>query len=285
MASLDIVHDDASGISNHFDGIDLTVTSPPYIDAIDYDQHADSGFSEDFRETDTTDREVEAYFDSMRGIFESLLDATSDGGYCAVVIGGVKTNDGEWYPLPHRFATMMHDLGWNFHETIAWNKVTGGSSRFGVTIQHPYPGYYYPNQQHEEIQVWWKGEITREKNDDSLLDVTTDFMKKEVANNVWHIAPVPPGQYDHPCPFPEELAYRLTSLYTSVGDTVADPFMGSGTTGKVAFNLDRDAVGMEIQEEYIEQATDRIKNEDFDRREQLIPNFDKQQAISLGTHQ
>jgi site-specific DNA-methyltransferase (adenine-specific) len=272
MDSTEIIQADASEINTFGDEVDLTVTSPPYIDAIDYEQHSSTGFDEDFRSTETENSDVYDYFNAMEDSFQSVYDGTKDGGFCAVVIGSVKTNDGEWYPLPHKFASMMLDIGWNFHETITWNKVTGGSSRFGVTIQYPYPGYYYPNQQKEEIQVWRRGKITRSKNEDSKIDVTTDQIKKEVANNVWHIAPVPPGKEDHPCPFPEEIAYRLISLYSNQGDMVSDPFMGSGTTAKVARNLHRKVKGTDILEKYVTESRERSK-EDLQRRDQIVPSF------------
>ena len=58
------------------------------------------------------------------------------------------------------------------------------------------------------------------------------------ANSIWHIAPIPPGYIRHPCPFPEEIPYRLMKLYSHKGDTVLDPFNGSGQTTKVASHLD-----------------------------------------------
>jgi len=281
MDTTEIRQGDASEINSFGDSIDLTVTSPPYLDAIDYEQHAESGFEKDFRSTNTEDSDIERYFGKMEEAFQSVYDGTNDGGYCAVVIGSVKTNDGEWYPLPHQFASMMMEMGWNFHETITWNKVTGGSSRFGVTIQHPYPGYYYPNQQKEEIQIWRRGEISRSKNEDSKLDVTTDQMKKEIANNVWHVAPVPPGKEDHPCPFPEEIAHRLISLYSNVGDVVADPFIGSGTTAKAARNLNRQVKGVDVLQKYVEESRLRSR-EVLDRRDQIVPSFDTKAPTQIS---
>ena len=53
-----------------------------------------------------------------------------------------------------------------------------------------------------------------------------DLFTKEIANNIWHIAPVPPDYIDHPAPFPEEISYRLITMYSYPGELVLDPFAG-----------------------------------------------------------
>ena len=68
----------------------------------------------------------------------------------------------------------------------------------------------------------------------------------------------------HPAPFPKELPYRLIKLYSFYGDTVLDPFMGTGTTAEAALELGRNAIGYEINPEYkhlIEAKLDRVRNE------------------------
>ena len=59
-----------------------------------------------------------------------------------------------------------------------------------------------------------------------VLPATHEEWTREIANSVWHIAPVPPGQIDHPCPFPEEIPYRLMKLYSYENDLILDPFNG-----------------------------------------------------------
>jgi len=254
-------------------GIQLTVTSPPYLDAIDYDAHADAGDAADWGGR-STDGEVAAWMQVQRSIFESVFDATQEGGYCAVVIGTVKRDQDRWSPLPHHFAEVMQEVGWTFHERIIWDKVTGGAPRFGTTVQNPYPTYYYPNQQHEEIQVWRKGDIVNRRDEASKLAMS-ELAKQEIANNVWHVAPVPMNaDVDHPCPFPEEIVHRLTLLYSCEGDVVADPMAGSGTTLKVADRLGRVAVGTEIRPEYVAEARRRLATERYERRDQLVPSFE-----------
>jgi DNA modification methylase len=252
--------------------IQLTVTSPPYVDAIDYDEHATSGDG-DWSEFKMDDTDVAAWQSHQRDLFESVHAATREGGFCAVVIGHVKRDTGEWTPLPHHFADVMEAAGWNFHERIIWNKTTSRDGRFGTTIQHPYPSLYYPNQQHEEIQVWRKGDIVTRRDKDSRLEMT-ELMKKEIANNVWNIPPCPHNKgIRHPCPFPEEIVHRLTLLYSCHGDIVADPMAGSGTTLKVADRLGRTGVGTEIRPAYVAEARQRLAKAPYNRRDQLIAEY------------
>ncbi len=81
----------------------------------------------------------------------------------------------------------------------------------------------------------------------------------EWTKSVWTMNPESAKKVMHPAPFPAELPYRLIQLYSFRGDVVLDPFMGSGSTGVAALNLDRRYVGYEISEEYLKIAEERIR--------------------------
>jgi len=68
----------------------------------------------------------------------------------------------------------------------------------------------------------------------------------------------------HPAPFPEELAYRLVRMFSFVGDTVVDPFSGSGTTMVAAMKAGRNSIGIEIDPEYCKMAEERLRKENSD---------------------
>lgn len=251
--------------------IDLVVTSPPYWNAIDYDQHV-----EDPAAWYRTRRgePYDDYLDWLARCFREVLRTLKPGRFCAVVIGTVLFN-GQHYPVRHHFVHLMTtQLGYLFHDEIVWHKVTGGVKRAGVTIQRPYPGYYYPNIMTESILVFRKpGPPIYERNDREASRIAIDdLFKLELANNVWHIPPVPPNTLPHPCPFPEEIPYRLITLYSYVGDVVLDPFAGIGTTAKVARALGRHFVCYEIHQKYIDIAQIRV-GEALHLRKPLVATF------------
>jgi len=257
------------------DQVDLVVTSPPYWNAIDYEQHVQDP-DRWYRTRRGSD--YAEYLDWLTACFREVFRTVKPGGFCCVVIGTVLMN-GKHYPVPHHLVGLMERLGWLFHDQIIWHKVTGGVKRAGVTIQKPYPGYFYPNIMTEHILIFRKpGEPIYRDRDEALREAAQvpidELFVKEIANNVWHIAPVPPGYLPHPCPFPEEIPYRLILLYSYPGELVLDPFAGLGTTLKVARALGRRYVGYETLREYVEHARKRIR-EPLHLRDQLVPEWNK----------
>lgn len=260
--------------------VDLTVTSPPYWNAIDYDAHARDTWAGKADRQNYRPRQEQAYADYLeflKRVFTETYRVTKAGAQCAIVIGTVLLK-GKHVPVPYHVTNLMQEIGWEFHQDIIWAKVTGGVKRAGATIQNPYPGYYYPNLMLEYILIFRKpgekriyaGRTPQEKTRDALeLDAV---FTRDIANNIWHIAPVPPNQLAHPCPFPEELAYRLIRLFSYTGDLVLDPFAGIGTTLKVARATNRHYVGYELKQEYIDVANRRV-NESLKLRKQLIADF------------
>jgi len=264
--------------------VSLTVTSPPYWNAIDYDQHTkDPGKWYRTRKGEPYDE----YLDFMSDSFSEVLRVTRPSGFCAVIIGTV-LHKGKHYPVPFHLVGRLEDVGWRFHDQITWYKVTGGVKRARVLIQKPYPGYYYPNLMTEQILVFRKpGErpiyADRKPEERAASEVAIDeLFKKEMAHNIWHIPPVPPTQKKHPCPFPEEIPFRLILLYSYRGDLVLDPFLGVGTTAKVALALGRRAAGYEIRKEYVDAARRRIGEPLALREAQLIAVFRKLPTLEHG---
>ncbi len=258
------------------DSVDLTVTSPPYANAVDYQSHVTDPTA-NYRPRQQLNHDD--YLAFLERAFGETLRVTKPGGFCAVVVGTVLEH-GVHTPLPFHLVNRMEQIGWEFHQDIIWSKVTGGVKRAGSAIQHPYPGYYYPNLMIEYILVFRKPgrrriyqQRTRADKEKERFEVDSVFTK-DIANNIWHIAPVPPGQLDHPCPFPEEIPYRLIRLYSYSGDLVLDPFCGVGTTFKVAHHLNRRWVGYEVLEKYRQLALERV-NEPLVLRKQLIANYDR----------
>jgi len=262
------------------DAVSLTVTSPPYWNAIDYDRHTQDAQA-DYR---TRSYAVgygayDDYLGWLRRISSEVFRVTKPGGFYALVIGTVLWN-GRHFPVPFDIAAALSRDGWAFHQDIIWHKVTGGVKRAGVFLQHPYPGYFYPNIMTEYILVFakpgrpvYRNRSAEERQASQVA--TRRLFTNEIANTVWHIAPVPPGHLAHPCPFPEEIPYRLIALYSYTGETILDPFCGSGQTLKVAKYLGRTYVGYDVAAQYVELARRRIHEPPALRPEQLVASFDK----------
>ncbi len=260
----------------------LTVTSPPYWNAIDYDRHAaDKAQHYRTRQYAQGYADYKDYLGWLERIFQEVWRVTKPGGFCAIVIGTVLL-DGQHYPVPFDLITRLtqSEPRWLFHQDIIWHKCTAGVKRAGVTIQKPYPGYYYPNIMTEYILVFRKPgapiyKQTNQADKERSAYPINRLFTLDIANNVWHIAPVPPDVIDHPCPFPEEIPDRLIQLYSYEEDLVLDPFAGSGQTLKVAKRLKRKYIGYETIKKYVQLARVRVKSKSALRPQQLVVRFEK----------
>jgi len=244
----------------------LAFTSPPYHNAINYEEHIQKlegkikywtrkEVSYDFYRTFLIDR------------FKELHRIIKPGGHNVVNISPVGWN-GIRVPLPFHFTAWMEEIGWQFKEDIIWEKEIAKDKRSGVLMQHPYPGYYYPSLVAEYVLVFQKPTGKKEENNiyhfrspkekqANKLDMS-DY-QGEISKNVWKIPPVAPRQNLHPCPFPAELAKRIIKFYSYKDDTVIDIFTGSGQTNIVAEELGRKHIGIETQEKYVQYALERLK--------------------------
>lgn len=226
--------------------IQLVVTSPPYFNApFDYPDL--------FRTYDD---------------FLELLTQVSKEVYRVVATGRVAcfvTDDmlvrGEKYPVVADVTKLMQQAGFRYRDKIVWVKPKGYtriSRRSGVLLQHPYPMYFYPDNIQESILIFQKGRFDYDfqkkipvKKEASRIDVG-QFNREEWNLSVWRITNVlpKPGRIEEGiAAFPEELPNRIIRLFSFRGETVLDPFVGSGTTLKVSNGLGRYSIGYEIDRE------------------------------------
>ena len=182
--------------------VDLTITSPPYRNAIDYNMHIKNGNNPQKNYRGKLSIKVPHYIEEIGSVFNEVKRVTRDGGYCCIVIGN-EINKGTLEPLPALLVAKLNQQGWNLHEEIIWHKVTGGANRAGSFVQHPYPSYFRANIMHEVILVMRKGKNRLRKMEYAFTNIDPNIVWKEIVNSVWHIATVPPGFVEHPCPFPE----------------------------------------------------------------------------------
>jgi len=257
------------------DVVDLTITSPPYRNAIDYNMHVKHGNNPKKNYRGKLSISVHDYIEDMGLVFKEVYRVTKEGGYCCIVIGN-EINKGTLEPLPALLVAKLHEYGWNLHEEIVWHKVTGGANRAGSFVQHPYPSYFRANIMHEVILVMRKGKNKLRKMEYAFTKINQDVVWKEIVNSVWHIAPVPPGFLEHPCPFPEEIPYRLINLYSNLDDLILDPFNGAGQTTKVAKYLERRFLGIDIQSKYVKYAATRLVESPHIRDESITLEFESE---------
>jgi len=246
--------------------ITLAFTSPPYLNAINYEEHIEKlqGKKERWERKEVSYSE---YRDFLVDRFKELLRITKPGGYNVVNIAPVGWN-GTRVALPFHFVSWMESIGWKFCEDIIWEKPVAKDRRSGVLLQHPYPGYYYPSLVSEYVFVfqkpaekekteniyWHRSKEEKERNRIDLKDY-----QGEMSKNVWKIRQVAPQETIHPCAFPVELASRIIKFYSYKEDVVVDIFAGSGQTLLAAEMQGRKFIGMDTQKEYVDYALEKIK--------------------------
>ncbi len=223
------------------DSVHLVVTSPPYYNApFDY-----PGLFESY----------EIYLDLLRDVARELKRVLQEGRIAAFVIDDTLI-DKRKYPVVADITRIFVEAGFKYRERIVWVKPEGYiriSRRSGVLIQHPYPMYFYPDNLQESILLFQNGEfdyksISQDVREKSKISIE-EYQKKKWYLSVWNITNVLPvnGRLEKGiAAFPDEIAYRLITLFSYHGETVLDPFLGSGTTMKVAHKLERNAIGYEI---------------------------------------
>ncbi|MFX1262968.1 MAG: DNA-methyltransferase [Promethearchaeota archaeon] len=137
-----------------------------------------------------------------------------------------------------------------FHSLFVWDKRK--AARFSSWGSYPYPPNILASYPYEWIVVFSKEgrrpSVSSEVKESSVI--SHDEFTNWAQNSIWEFQPASAKQEGHPAPFPEELPHRCIRLYSFVGDTVLDPFAGTGTTMAVARKLGRNSIGYEINPDY-----------------------------------
>ena len=247
--------------------VSLIVTSPPYFNApFDYPDLFPS---------------YEDYLGLIRSFASQSRRVLGKGRICAIVTDDMLVKEetgsrGRKYPLVADTTRIFLDEGFLYRDKITWIKPAGYtriSRRSGVVLQHPYPMYFYPDNIQESILLFQNGEFDYSLLKDApkkILEsskIDTAQLNKERWNlTVWNITNVlpTPGRVEAGiAAFPEEIPRRFIKLFTMVGETVFDPFAGSGTTLKVARELGRKGIGYEIDVELKKIMRKKLGGENF----------------------
>ncbi len=240
--------------------VHLVVTSPPYWTLKEYPANASQlGLIEDY----------DRFHDELDKVWRHCFRVLVPGGRLVCVVGDVclsRRQRGRHMVMAMHadIVVRARKIGFDNLSPIFWYKISNanyevenGSSFLGKPYE---PNAIIKNDVEFILMLRKPGgyrQPTNEQRDASKL-------KKEEYQDwfqqVWS-GLTGESTKQHPAPFPEELAYRLVRMFSFVGDTVLDPFMGTGTTLLAAARCDRNSIGVEIEPAYIKMAKERLERE------------------------
>jgi len=216
--------------------IDLIVTSPPYNLSIGYHNSEDSLSYLDYLDW------MDAWVKGCKRVLKP------DGRICINV--PVETNLTGKRFISSDYVEFMELNGYTRMANITWDK--RNVTRRTAWGSWKSPSFPVVNNPLECILVYCK-ETPRHAGNKDDIDITRDEFI-EYTMGVWNMASAKKSKVGHPAPFPEELPYRCIKLYSYRNDIVLDPFVGSGTTCRVAKRLGRRYLGFDISEDYVKLA-------------------------------
>lgn len=257
MATCDLRLGDCLDVMAGFDTgcIDLTVTSPPYDNLRTY-----NGSLNDWTE------------EKWKAIIAELYRVTKDGGVVVWVVGDATINGSET-GTSFRQALWAMECGFRLHDTMIWNK---GETNFPDKNRYQQAFEFMfvlskgapntadliadrPNSSFGRLRIG----TDRSADGSTRKSYTKPVKQFGTRQNVWNVTPEKgPIRKSHPATFPEALARDHILSWSNPGDTVFDPFLGSGTTGKMAILHGRNFIGIEREPEYFAIAQRRIPSND-----------------------
>jgi DNA modification methylase len=217
--------------------VHLMVTSPPYNVGKQYDE----------------DLSLKEYREFLGRVWAETKRVMVPGGRVAINIANLGRKP--YIPLHSFIIEDMQNLGYLMRGELIWNKAASSSSS---TAWGTFGSARNPTLRdvHEYILVFSNGSYSRESLGRPSTISKKEFL--EYTKSVWTFPAETARKVGHPAPFPVELPRRLIQLYTFEGDTVLDPFMGSGQTAIAALKTGRHYVGYDISGEYVMLARKRI---------------------------
>lgn len=223
--------------------IQLVVTSPPYWNAKNYEHKLQIGFNQTYDE----------YCDSMMKIWEESIRALLPDGKIAVNIGNIYYDKtGEKRKTTANLMSLVWDQLISFEDlrfmgTIYWEKSTLRKQKV-LMGSYPYPSTFLVSTALEGIFIFRKNGYRKVAKEIKELSKITKDEFRIYRHPIWRINGIFNG---HPAAYPPELPKRLIKMYSFVGDTILDPYLGSGTTVIEAARLGRRSIGVEINKKFL----------------------------------
>lgn len=235
--------------------VHLAITSPPYWQLKDYGTDTQIGYHDSY----------ENYINNLNLVWKECYRVLHDGCRLCVNIGdqfarSVYYGRYKVIPIREEIIKFCENVGFDYMGAIIWQKVTtsnttGGGLQMG---SYPYPRNGILKIDYEFILIFKKlGDAPKATKDQKELSKMTSEEWNTFFADHWNFTGA--RQDNHIAMFPEELPRRLIKMFAFVGDTVLDPFTGSGTTSLAAKNLGRNSIGYEINAEFIPIIKNKLK--------------------------
>ena len=258
-----LVRGDARKMSRDLTGsVHLVITSPPYWTLKRYrDTSGQMGHISDYDE----------FLRELDRVWEKCFDLLVPGGRVVCVVGDVclsrRKNEGRHTVVPLHAAIQEHcrRIGFDNLAPIIWQKIANAAYEVenggGGFLGKPYePNAVIKNDVEYILMQRKPGGYRTPRGEVRILSVISGEEHKKWFQQVWNGLPGASTK-EHPAPYPIELAERLIRMFSFVGDTVLDPFMGTGTTALAASRCGRNSVNFEIDGNYLELAASRLHGE------------------------
>lgn len=257
-----LVCGDGRGLAGVMPGsVHLVVTSPPYWTLKEYD--AVQGQLGDLAD-------YEAFLIELDRVWQACFEALVPGGRLVCVVGDVclsrRKNGGVHAVVPLHASIQEHcrQIGYTNLSPIIWHKIANAvfeaSGNGGGFLGKPYePNAVIKNDIEFILMERKPGGYRTPSAAERLLSVLPEAAHKAWFQQIW-TGVTGASTRDHPAPYPEQLAERLIRMFSFVGDTVLDPFVGTGTTMAAAAKWGRNSVGYEISPQYANMARRRLES-------------------------
>ena len=238
------------------ESVDLVVTSPPYWTLKKYADHERQlGDVQDY----------DRFLDELDEVWRRAYDALVPGGRMVIVVGDVNVSRRAHgrhlvFPLHASIQERCRLLGFDNLAPIIWYKIANARYEMGAGGFYGKP--YEPNgvvkNDVEYILFQRKpGGYRKPELATRLLSLIPAADHAEWFQQVWRMGGA--STRDHPAPFPLALAERLIRMFSFAGDTVFDPFLGTGTTSAAAAGCGRNSIGSEVDPGYFLQSVERVR--------------------------
>jgi modification methylase len=278
-----LIQADARNLSFFPDGsVHLAVTSPPYWTLKRYNEGANQlGHVTDYEE----------FLNDLCKVWKEIYRLLVPGGRLVCVVGDVclsrRNNEGRHtvVPLHADICVMCRKIGFDNLNPIIWHKIANASyevSNGSKFLGKPYePNAIIKNDIEFILMQRKPGGYRKPTEEQRRLSMIAKEDFSQWFQQFWNITGA--STKEHPAPFPLELALRLVRMFSFHGDTVIDPFCGTGTTMLAALRTGRNSIGVDIDAQYCRMAALRLKAETQSLFSRASLRFEVQRTTKDGS--